>query len=131
VSLLWADTNDLDLHVIDPNGEEVYYSNTQSVSGGMLDHDANPACSNETTNPIENIFWASGTAPHGTYEVLVDFYEMCTGGSSAPAFTLRTFVDGNLQMLDGTANPASHCGMCGPNASICPSSCLHVTSFTR
>ena len=129
VSLLWSDTNDLDLHVIDPNGEEVDYNNIQSVSGGMLDHDANPGCGSTTTHPVENIFWGIGAAPHGTYEVLVDFYDLCTGGSATPAFTVRTLVDGTLSMFNGTPNPPDQCSTCGPGASLC--TCMHVTSFTR
>jgi len=131
VSLLWSDTNDLDLHIIDPNGEEIFYGNRSSTTGGTLDHDANAACNNPTTNPVENIFWTPGTAPHGTYEVLVDFWAQCPGGSSTPAFMVRTVVDGAIQMLDGTATTAANCGQCGPNATTCPTSCMHVTSFTH
>jgi len=69
VSLLWSDTNDLDLHVIDPSGEEITWFNRSSASGGMLDVDANPGCFTPTTMPLENVFWPVGGAPHGTYVV--------------------------------------------------------------
>src|SRR5207247_1980650 len=85
VSLLWSDTNDLDLHVIDPSGEEITWFNRTSVSGGMLDVDANPGCFTPTTMPLENVFWPVGGAPHGTYVVRVNFYALCPGGAAAPA----------------------------------------------
>ncbi len=41
VVLAWdADATDVDLHVIDPNGEEVYYGHDLSYQGGTISHDA-------------------------------------------------------------------------------------------
>jgi Ca-activated chloride channel homolog len=41
VVLAWdADNTDVDLHVIDPNGEEVYYGHNASYQGGAISHDA-------------------------------------------------------------------------------------------
>ena len=41
VILAWdADATDVDLHVIDPNGEEVYYGHNLSYQGGTISHDA-------------------------------------------------------------------------------------------
>ena len=41
VVLAWdADATDVDLHVIDPNGEEVYYGHNLSYQGGTISHDA-------------------------------------------------------------------------------------------
>ena len=41
VVLAWdADNTDVDLHVIDPNGEEVYYGHALSHQGGAITHDA-------------------------------------------------------------------------------------------
>jgi Ca-activated chloride channel family protein len=41
VVLAWdADATDVDLHVIDPNGEEVFYGHNLSYQGGMISHDA-------------------------------------------------------------------------------------------
>ncbi len=40
IVLMWdADDTDIDLHVLEPNGEEVYYSNKRSASGGMISQD--------------------------------------------------------------------------------------------
>jgi len=76
VSVTWNTAADVDLHVIDPNGEEVYYGGTQSSSGGVLDIDANAACSTSDVTQ-ENVGWAVDTAPSGQYIVRVDYWDNC------------------------------------------------------
>ena len=76
VSVAWSTDADVDLHVVDPLGEEIYYGNRASTTGGELDLDANAACgSSEITQ--ENIGWRAGTAPSGTYTVRVDYWSAC------------------------------------------------------
>jgi Ca-activated chloride channel family protein len=72
VSLLWNNTNDLDLHVIDPAGEEIYYGHRRSRSLGELDVDMNVV--DLTTKPVENVYWPLGKAPSGHYRVTVHVY---------------------------------------------------------
>ena len=76
VSISWTGASDVDLHVFDPSGEEVYWANREAASGGELDLDSNPACTIDNTNN-ENIVWASGTAPPGEYRVVVDYWSDC------------------------------------------------------
>jgi uncharacterized protein YfaP (DUF2135 family) len=72
-SLSWNNSNDLDLHCIDPKGVEIWYINTISIAtGGTLDHDAN--ASQYTDTPVENIYWPVGGAPAGIYQVFVVHY---------------------------------------------------------
>jgi Ca-activated chloride channel family protein len=68
-SLSWKTRNDLDLHVITPNGEHIYYGHKKDSTGGELDIDMN--VNGETVEPIENIFWRESAAPFGTYRVFV------------------------------------------------------------
>ena len=44
VSISWDVDNDIDLHVVDPNGFEIYYGDEVSPEGGELDLDSNAAC---------------------------------------------------------------------------------------
>ena len=75
VSATWDTEADVDLHVVGPDGNEIYYGN-RSASGGQLDLDANAACS--TSNIYqENIGWAKGAAPRGTYTVRLDYWSSC------------------------------------------------------
>ena len=93
ITLKWKTTDDLDLHVFDPNGQEIYYSQkTQTCQGviGKLDVDAN-ANSPYITTPVENIYW-EGTAPTGKYKVLVQLY--CKRDSFAIIpFTVTVYPD--------------------------------------
>jgi len=75
VSVTWDTEADVDLHVVDPTGQEIYFGN-RSASGGELDLDANAACS---TSPIfqENIGWPKGEAPTGSYTVRVEYWDAC------------------------------------------------------
>ncbi len=91
VTLRWNTPVDLDLHVIDPLGEEIYFSHPFSQSGGSLDVDANAGCENDA--PVENVFWPTGGAPFGTYQVFVVLYQDC-GYTGANAYTLTILADG-------------------------------------
>jgi uncharacterized protein YfaP (DUF2135 family) len=99
ITLVWDDTNDLDLHVTDPNGEEIFYQHTSSASGGRLDVDANAGCGSTTSSPRENIFWPTGQAPFGTYTVRVVFFEACTDPAVSSSFTVNAIVDGSFMTL--------------------------------
>lgn len=77
ISMLWNTTDDIDLHVITPSGEEIYYGNRQA-GGGMLDVDMQ--VSYFVDNPVENIFFE--TAERGTYSVfIVNFTDRNPGDS--------------------------------------------------
>jgi hypothetical protein len=88
VSVSWDVENDLDLHVVDPNGFEIYYSNDTSPEGGMLDLDSNAACVIDGVKN-ENILWPVGKAPHGMYTVRVDNYDNCTNTAANYVVTVQ------------------------------------------
>ena len=72
-SLHWFNYDDLDVHVLEPNGHEIYYANRRSyTTGGTLDVDMN-AGSGKTRDAVENIVWTdrSKLAP-GRYTVFVN-----------------------------------------------------------
>lgn len=83
-SLSWDGYNDLDLHVLTPAKDEIWYSMRQSQCGGTLDVDANGGGPN-TDTPVENVFWPQKeqapdgrthpTGPvQGRYWVVVHYY---------------------------------------------------------
>ena len=57
--LAWDYTDDLDFHMKEPDGHEIFYSNRRhkSACGGELDLDAN-GCDGNRKDPAENIFYA-------------------------------------------------------------------------
>lgn len=78
VNVTWDSKADVDLHVVDPSGAEVYWAGKTSVSGGQLDLDSNAGCSTDGPR-AENIFWASGLiAPRGEYLVRLDYWSACS-----------------------------------------------------
>jgi hypothetical protein len=78
VSISWDVDNDVDLHVVDPNGFEIYYGEEVSPEGGELDLDSNAGCSPIDGVNNENVVWPIGKAPPGMYTVRVDNYDNCT-----------------------------------------------------
>jgi hypothetical protein len=101
VTLRWNTSDDLDLYVKDPAGDEVYYGNPSVASGGQLDVDANMGCAERMAEPVENIFWPTGGGAPGDYVVTVDLFEVCGTPGPIP-FTLTTLVRGQTSTQTGT-----------------------------
>lgn len=107
-SLIWNNRNDLDLHVIPPSGEEVYYAHKQSACGGWLDVDMNVR--GETTKPVENVRWAKGKAPRGRYKVYVQNYSFKEPERAPTDFKVELEVNGRIQHFQGTISPKGETG---------------------
>lgn len=83
VTLLWDFMGDIDLHIMQPNGQEIYYSNKRdSSTGGFLDVDNLVG----GAGAAENIFWQ--TAPGGEYKVDIKYY---SGGAQLGVCTVVVF----------------------------------------
>ena len=94
-SLHWFNYDDLDVHVTEPNGHEIYYANRRSyTTGGTLDVDMN-AGSGKTRDAVENIVWTdrSRLAP-GRYTVFVNQFNKRE--SIDVGFEFEIEVDGEL-----------------------------------
>ena len=96
INLKWNTEDDLDLHLVLPNGlidsnQDIYYSNLSlEYNGGLcsLDHDAIPKFAGE--NPQENIIWEK-KLPDGQYEVFVKLYNKRSANNLIP-FSITTFT---------------------------------------
>jgi len=102
--LLWSGQEDLDLHVEDAKGGELWFLSPTSESGGILDIDCNGNPSSMCAHPIENVFWPKGKAPDGTYRYWVELFQPRT---KLPDTTFR------LQVLLGTEVVREHIGTLG------------------
>ncbi len=109
VNVTWDSPADVDLHVVDPLGEEVYWAHKSAVSGGQLDLDSNAGCGSDGPR-AENIFWASGLiAPHGDYTVRVDHWSNCS--AAATHYVVTVNVRGKPpQVFTGTFTGAGDAG---------------------
>jgi hypothetical protein len=90
ITLRWESSADLDLHVTEPNGTEIWYSDKGPTStGGQLDVDSNVGCNEDGS--VENVFWPTGQAPEGQFQVEVDGYRVdgCGGGQYTVVANVR------------------------------------------
>jgi hypothetical protein len=94
VSVSWNAASDIDLHVVDPRGEEIFWNNPTSASGGQLDLDSNAACAIDGKNN-ENIRWTTN-APSGSYTVRLDYWSGCGVGSTNFVVTVNNGGSTNL-----------------------------------
>lgn len=95
VNLSWDQPNDMDLHLIEPNGEEIYYGNSLSDNGGFLDIDSNAGCSIDGTNSENITYGDTAIVEAGTYTVIVDRWSNCnvTGTTN---FSVTATLNGEL-----------------------------------
>lgn len=97
-TLIWGSGDDLDLHVVEPGGERIYYNHRTSATGGELDRDDNASgrCSSDPEpGGVENVFWPVAGAPTGTYTVEIDNYNDCNDANTG-AWELQVHQDGAL-----------------------------------
>jgi hypothetical protein len=105
VSLRWDTEADLDLHLITPDGTEVWARNINSYhlpppgtpvdptaweQGGILDFDSNAGCVIDGRRQ-ENVVWQA-PPPAGTYVARVDTASMC--GAPAARWAVEALVNG-------------------------------------
>ena len=112
IALSWDVNADLDLHVVTPDGSELWrghYSNAD----GYLDFDSNANCVIDGRR-LENV--VINTLESGTYIARVDTFSMC--GQSEARFTVSAIVNGvNVAGASGVSLPVdtdySHGGGAG------------------
>ncbi|MBQ9816817.1 MAG: DUF2135 domain-containing protein, partial [Proteobacteria bacterium] len=67
IVLMWdADDTDIDLHVLEPSGEEVFYRNKRSQTGAMLSYDVTTGYGPEE--------YLHKKAPAGEYKIMSNYF---------------------------------------------------------
>ncbi|HTE52867.1 MAG TPA: hypothetical protein VK698_18565 [Kofleriaceae bacterium] len=118
VSVSWDTDSDVDLHVTDPAGDEVYYGQTVVDSSGMLDLDSNPGCNIDGVNN-ENITWSA--APQGDYTVRLDYFKSCDVEATSYVVTVQR-MDEPVETFSGELTGDGDEGGAGAG--------IDITSFT-
>jgi hypothetical protein len=88
VSIAWESPADVDLHLIEPSAEVIFYANDTSATGGVLDLDSNAGCGSDGPRN-ENITYPGITPPSGTYAVQVQYWASCGAAATNYVVTFR------------------------------------------
>ncbi|HTR87528.1 MAG TPA: hypothetical protein VMI56_23795 [Reyranella sp.] len=102
ISLAWDGNADLDLRVFCPDGEEISYSR-RSGCGGTLDIDMNGP-KNQSTTPVENVFWPEGQVPKGKFRIAVVLYERKGDTRPTIPFQIRIKDGANVRTVSGSVS---------------------------
>lgn len=108
LSLIWDNTNDLDLHVIPPSGEHLFYGHKQSACKGWLDVDMNVR--GESLKPVENVRWKKGEAPKGHYRAYVQNFRFHDPTHAPTHYRVELEVNGQISHVDGVISKAGETG---------------------
>ncbi len=127
VTLTWAEEVNLDLHVIDPQGGDLYWGDQSTQppfsgddddagqSYGTIDYDSNANCDIDGLDR-EDAVWR-GAPPLGTYEVRVDAASLC--GQPIAHWTVQVTLQGKvLGEATGVAVDADTRGSHGVGAGV-------------
>ena len=97
ITVSWDTDADLDLHVLDPNGDEIYFNQPAVDSGGVLDLDS--LCGPRSFIRNEHVGWSQGSPPAGKYEVRVNHWENC--GAAETNYTVSIYNYGRTSTFSG------------------------------
>lgn len=103
-SLAWFNHDDLDLHAIEPDRNEIYFGNRSRASAntGQLDVDMNCGYGS-TREPVENIVWTN--PKDGVYKIVVHNYSQRE--TNAAGYTLEIEFKGELHHYSSKVSPRS------------------------
>lgn len=101
VSLSFNESEDLDLYVMDPSGDEVFYG-VPTLNGGNLDLDSNAGCADNLGVNNENITWDGSETLRGEYTVRVNYYQQCSAASVDYIVTVS--IGNDVRTYTGTFN---------------------------
>lgn len=104
-SLSWKDFNDLDLHVIVPDGTRIYFGHRKSPSKGELDVDMNVRP--ESREPVENVRWLKGKARSGRYTIIVHWFRPHAPKRQLP-FDLVAKLGEKTELVKGAIRRPGH-----------------------
>jgi hypothetical protein len=126
ITLTWTNDSNLDLHVIDPAGQDLYWGNQSTEppppavvpdggSFGTIDYDSNANCDDDGLDR-EDAVW-KGPPPSGQYTVRVDAASLC--GNPDAYWTVTATLDGKVVgEAQGTAVEADTLGNHGVGAGV-------------
>ena len=97
-TLIWDSRADIDLHVVEPGGAEIYWEKPHGDKGGELDVD-----DIDGFGP-ENIYWVQGEGPPGEYRWFVHYYGGLGGVNVPTHWKVRLKHNGQVTVFTGKLN---------------------------
>jgi hypothetical protein len=94
-TLIWDTGVDLDLHVIEPGGSEIYWENRNGAQGGELDVD-----DIDGFGP-ENVYYMQGKGPPGDYKWFVHYFGGLAGVPTPTTWKVRIKHKGQIKVYNG------------------------------
>jgi hypothetical protein len=118
-TLIWDTQADIDLHVIEPGGSEIYWELRHGDQGGELDVD-----DIDGFGP-ENIYWVQGKGPPGQYKWFVHYFGGLGGVAVPTTWKVRIKHDGQAKVYTGKlrapgAKSKTHTLIVAPSANEAP-----------
>lgn len=104
ITLTWDSSDDLDLALRCPNGQQVWFRN-MSACGAQLEVDVNASRIEDA--PVEHIIMR-GEPPAGRYQVVVKVYQQRENRGAAVPYRVRIVVGGHSQVVEGAVRPTSN-----------------------
>jgi len=104
VSVSWNTRADVDLYLQEPNGELIYFVNSSSEAGGVLDLDSNVGCP-ENGPQNENITYENVVPPAGQYLVSLDLFSTCSVVTSPTDYVVTVRIGDDVQTFTGALQP--------------------------
>ena len=109
VNCSWDQPNDVDLHLVEPNGTEIYYGNGVSQNGGELDVDSNPACSIDNINNENITYDDNDVVETGEYIVRVDLFSDCNVSNNTN-YMVTAYYNGHILTTSSNNYPNPYSG---------------------
>jgi 3D (Asp-Asp-Asp) domain-containing protein len=103
ISMIWSVPTDLDLHILTPGGEHLWYRNRESADGGRLTSDTciGGACESDGRAFVESAHWRE-TPTRGEYT----FWAVNYAGQTAASVAFEVLIDGVLTSFSSTVGSA-------------------------
>ena len=99
IAVSWDTDADLDLHVVDANGDEIYWRQEMVDSGGELDLESGTDCIADGAR-TEHVAWTGGTPSPGIYVVRVNYWSDC--GFPETNYVVNVTLNGERRSIYGT-----------------------------
>ncbi len=106
VSLAWHNSDDLDLSIIEPTGERIYFGHTRSRQGGRLDVDMNAGGRMNSVDPVENIIYPDSVRD-GVYQILVNQFSKRNHNNDNCGYTIEVEFEGQTYTFESPVQMAN------------------------